>query len=185
MTPSKDLKTRFREEIAPALKETLGLKNINAVPKLSKITLNIGIGSIVQSSGKDFSFVVENLTKISGQKPVINKARKAISNFKIREDQPVGVSVTLRGKRMYDFFDKLINITIPRFRDFRGLSPRSFDGNGNYSIGLKEHISFPEINPDDVLQLHGIQIVITTTAKSNKEGQTLLEAFKFPFKKQQ
>jgi large subunit ribosomal protein L5 len=184
MAKPKDLKTQFKEEIAPKLKEELGLKNVNAVPKLNKITLNVGIGSIVQASGKDFSFVIENLEKISGQKPVINKARKAISNFKIREEQPVGVSVTLRGKRMYDFLSKLINITIPRFKDFRGLSPRSFDGNGNYSIGLKEHIVFPEINPDDVLQLHGVQIVITTTAKSDEEGRALLKAFKFPFKKQ-
>jgi len=183
MAKPKDLKTIFQEELAPKLKETLNLKNVNAVPKLKKITINVGIGSYIQANGKDFSNIIENIKKITGQKPVINLARKAISNFKIREQAPVGVSVTLRGPRMYDFMNKLINITFPRVKDFRGLSKRSFDGNGNYSIGLKEHVVFPEINPDDVLQLHGLQIVITTTANNNEEGLALLEAFKFPFKK--
>lgn len=180
---AKDLLTQFKTTIAPKLKEELGLSNTNAVPRLEKITLNIGIGSIIQNQGKDFSHIEENLAKIAGQKPVITKARKAISNFKVREENPVGLTVTLRGKRMYDFMNKLINITLPRVRDFRGLSPKSFDGNGNYSIGFKEHIVFPEIDPDDVLHLHGIQLTITTTAKDNEHGKALLKAFNFPFKK--
>lgn len=179
----KDLLTQFKEDLAPKLKEELGLKNVNAVPKLSKITLNVGIGSIIHNQGKDFSHIEENLAKIAGQKPIVTKSRKAISNFKIREDQPVGLTVTLRGKRMYDFMSKLINITLPRVRDFRGLSPKAFDGNGNYSIGMREHIVFPEINPDDVLHLHGVQITITTTAKDDEHGKALLKAFNFPFKK--
>ena len=183
MSQPKNLKVIFTEELAPKLKETLKLKNVNAVPKLQKVVVNVGIGSIVEKHGKDFDFVVENIKKITGQKPMINKARKAISNFKIRELQPVGISVTLRGKRMYDFMNKLINITLPRVKDFRGLSKKSFDGHGNYSFGFKEHIMFPEINADDVLQLHGLQIVIGTTAKNDNEGLKLLEAFGFPFKK--
>ena len=179
----KDILTQFKEEVAPKLKEELGLKNVNAVHRLSKITLNIGIGSIIHNQGKDFSHIEENLAKITGQKPIVTKSRKAISNFKIREDQPVGLTVTLRGKRMYDFMSKLINVTLPRVRDFRGLSPKAFDGNGNYSIGMREHIVFPEINPDDVLHLHGVQITITTTAKDDEYGKALLKAFNFPFKK--
>lgn len=179
----KDLKSQFTEDIAPKLKEELGLKNVNAVPKVKKISLNIGIGSIIQGQGKDFSHIEENLAKMTGQKPVVTKARKAISNFKIRENVPVGLTVTLRGKRMYDFLSKLINITLPRVRDFRGLSPKAFDGNGNYSIGLKEHVVFPEINPDDVLHLHGVQITINTTAKNDDDARTLFKALNFPFKK--
>jgi large subunit ribosomal protein L5 len=180
----KDLQAQFRETVAPKLKEELGLKNINSVPKLKKVTLNIGIGSIIQSQGKDFSHIEENLSKISGQKPMVTKARKAISNFKTREGMPIGLSVTIRGRRMYDFMNKLINVTLPRVRDFRGLSPKAFDGNGNYSIGMKEHIVFPEINPDDVLHLHGVQVTITTTAQNDEHGRALLKAFNFPFKKQ-
>lgn len=179
----KDLKTIFREEIAPKLKEELKLKNVNAVPKVTKITLNVGIGTYLQKNGKDYSRVVESMTKISGQKPVLTKARKSISNFKIREEQIIGVKVTLRGRRMYDFLSKLVNITLPRVRDFRGISPKAFDQKGNYSLGLKEHIVFPEINPDDVLHLHGIQMTISTTAKNDKEGLALLKAYNFPFKK--
>jgi len=179
---TKDLKTLFREEIAPKLEKELGVKNVNAVPKLEKVTLNIGIGSIIQRQGKDFSHIEENLARIAGQKPVITKSRKAISNFKIRDGMPVGLVVTLRGKRMYDFINKLVNITLPRVRDFRGISPKSFDGKGNYSLGFKEHIVFPEIDPDDVLQLHGVQITISTTAKNDKDGIALLKALNFPFK---
>ncbi|MFA4891070.1 MAG: 50S ribosomal protein L5 [Candidatus Gracilibacteria bacterium] len=179
---TKDLKTRFIEEIAPKLKIELGVKNVNAVPRLKKVTLNIGIGSIIQKQGKDFSHVEENLAKIAGQKAVITKSKKAISNFKIREGVPVGLMVTLRGKRMYDFVNKLVNITLPRVRDFRGLSPKSFDGKGGYSIGFKEHVVFPEINPDDVLQLHGVQITISTTAKDDTGARALLKALNFPFK---
>jgi len=181
MTPL-DLQTQFKKTIAPALQKELGLKNANAVPKLKRITINVGIGSIIQRQGKDFDYIVDNIAKIAGQKPVITKARKSISNFKTREGIPVGIMVTMRGKRMYDFLSKLINITLPRVRDFRGLSPRSFDGHGNYSIGFKEHIMFPEINPDDVLHLHGVQITISTSAATDERGLALLKAFKFPFK---
>lgn len=183
MTQPKDLQTVFKEVIAPKLKEELKLKNVNAVPKIKKITLNVGIGSIIQKGSKDFSFVVDNITKITGQKPVVIKARKSISNFKVREGNPVGVVVTLRGKRMYDFLNKFINITAPRIRDFRGFPKNSFDGHGNYSLGLKEHIMFPEINPDDVLQIHGIQITISTSGVTDEKAVKLLEGFKFPFKK--
>jgi len=181
MTPV-DLKTQFKKTIAPALMKELGLKNANAVPKLKRITINVGIGSIVQRGGKDFQYIVDNVTKIAGQKPVITEARQSISNFKTREGMPVGIMVTLRGKRMYDFINKFINITLPRVRDFRGLSAKAFDGNGNYSVGFKEHIMFPEINPDDVLHLHGVQITITTTATNDDQGRALLKAFNFPFK---
>lgn len=179
---TKDLQTIFKKDIAPKLKEELGVKNVNAVPKLEKVTISIGIGSIIQRQGKDFSHVEANLEKISGQKPIVTKSKKAISNFKIRENAPVGLTVTLRGRRMYDFISKLVNITLPRVRDFRGISPKSFDGKGNYSLGFKEHVVFPEINPDDVLQLHGVQITISTTAKNNEQGLSLLKALKFPFK---
>lgn len=179
----KDLKTIFKEEIAPKLKEELKLKNVNAVPKITKVTLNVGLGTYLQKNGKDYSHVVENITKISGQKPVLTKARKSISNFKIREGQIIGIKVTLRGKRMYDFLSKLINITLPRVRDFRGISAKAFDKRGNYSLGLKEHIVFPEINPDDVLHLHGVEIIISTTAKNDKDAFKLLKAYNFPFKK--
>lgn len=183
MSKAIELQTRFTEEVAPALKKTLGLKNVMAVPKITKVTLNIGIGSYSQSHGKDYSNVLENLTKIAGQKPVLTKAKKAISNFKVRQNEVVGMTVTLRGKKMYNFLNKLINIVFPRVRDFRGISPKAFDGNGNYSIGFKEHIVFPEINPDDVLRLHGIEINITTTAKNNEQGFELLKAMGFPFRK--
>jgi large subunit ribosomal protein L5 len=179
----KDLKTIFKEEIAPKLKEELKLKNVNAVPKITKVTLNVGLGTYLQKNGKDYSHVVENITKISGQKPVLTKARKSISNFKIREGQIIGIKVTLRGKRMYDFLNKLINITLPRVRDFRGISAKAFDKRGTYSLGLKEHIVFPEINPDDVLHLHGVEIIISTTAKNDKDALSLLKAYNFPFKK--
>lgn len=182
MTEVKNLQTRFTEEIIPELKKTLGIKNTMAIPKITKIVINSGIGTYVKSQKKDYSTVVENLAKISGQKPVVQKAKKAISNFKVREGEVVGVSVTLRGERMYDFLNKLINIVFPRVRDFRGVSPKAFDGRGNYSIGFKEHIVFPEISPDDVSNLHGLQVNISTTAKNNEEGFQLLKAMGFPFR---
>jgi len=182
-TKAKTLQEKFKEEIAPKLKETLNEKNLLALPRITKITLNVGIGTYIKTHNKDFSNVVENITKITGQKPVITKAKKAISNFKVREGEPVGLAVTLRGKRMYSFLDKLINIVLPRVRDFRGLSRKSFDGQGNYSIGLKEHTVFPEISPDDVIKMHGVQINISTSAKNDEHGTKLLEAFGFPFKK--
>ncbi|MBI4975560.1 50S ribosomal protein L5, partial [Candidatus Peregrinibacteria bacterium] len=135
MTKNVDLKTIFREKIAPELKKTLGLKNNMAVPKVKKITINVGIGSYVKAHNKDYSSIVENITKISGQKPVVTKSTKAISNFKLKEGDPVGITVTLRGTRMYDFLNKMVNIVFPRVRDFRGLNPKAFDGQGNYSVG--------------------------------------------------
>lgn len=182
MTKLVDLKTRFNKEIAPELKKTLNLKNVMAVPKIAKVTINVGLGTYLKTHNKDYSSVVENLTKITGQKPVLTKAKQAISNFKTRKGEIVGIKVTLRGKRMYDFLNKLINITFPRVRDFRGISPKAFDGKGNYAVGFKEHMVFPEISPDDVMKIHGVEICISTTAKDNEQGFELLKAFGFPFK---
>ncbi|MDX9970660.1 MAG: 50S ribosomal protein L5 [Candidatus Gracilibacteria bacterium] len=180
----KDLFTLYKETIVPELKKQLNEKNVMALPKLTKITINAGIGTYVKKQGqKDFSHIVENLERISGQKPVTTLSKKAISNFKIREGEPLGVIVTLRGKKMYDFMNKLINIVLPRVRDFRGVSRKSFDGNGNYSLGFKEHLAFPEIKPDDVMKIHGLQVNICTNAKDNAKALALLEAFGFPFKK--
>ncbi len=180
----KDLLSLYKETIVPELKKQLNEKNIMAIPKLTKITINAGIGTYVKKQGqKDFSHIVENLERISGQKPVTTLSKKAISNFKIRQGEPLGVIVTLRGKKMYDFMNKLINIVLPRVRDFRGVSKKSFDGNGNYSLGFKEHLAFPEIKPDDVMKIHGLQVNICTNAKDNAKALALLEAFGFPFKK--
>jgi len=182
MAKAVDLKTRYLNDIVPALKKELNESNTMAIPKVTKVTLNIGIGTYVKSHNKDYSNIVENLTMITGQKPVLNKAKKAVSNFKIREGDIIGMSVTLRGKRMYDFLNKLINIVFPRVRDFRGISKKAFDGNGNYSIGFKEHIVFPEISPDDVIKIHGVQVCVSTNAKDNEHGLALLSALGFPFK---
>ncbi len=183
MPKTIDLQSKFKDDIIPKLKELLGEKNAIAIPRVTKITINSGLGPHVQGGKGDFEFIVDNISKITGQKPVITKAKKAISNFKIREQNPVGVSVTLRGKRMYDFLNKLINIVFPRVRDFRGLSPKSFDGHGNYSIGFSEHIVFPEISPDDVIKLHGLQVNISTSAQTDEHGFELLSSMGFPFKK--
>lgn len=180
---SCELYTKFKTEILPKLKEELKAKNVMSLPKVQKVSINIGIGSYITKHGKDFEYIVENVRKISGQKPIVTKAKKAISNFKLRENAPVGITVIIRGKRMYDFLNKLINIVFPRVRDFRGLSPKSFDGQGNYSIGFKEHTVFPEISPDDVMKLHGIEINITTSATNNEQGMILLTAMGFPFRK--
>ena len=182
-TQSVHLKERFIQEIAPKLKEELGIKNVMAVPKVTKVTLNVGIGSYIKAYGKDYQAVVDNIASITGQKPVVTKAKKAISNFKLREETPVGVTVTLRGVKMYDFLNKLVNVIFPRVRDFRGLSPKSFDGNGNFSVGFKEHMVFPEISPDDIMKPHGLEINVTTSAKNDDEGFALLKALGFPFKK--
>lgn len=179
----ENLKIRFQNEMIPALKKELNIKNTMAVPKLTKVTLNIGLGTYIKSHGKDVGDVLENLAKISGQKPMVRKAKVAISNFKVRENDVVGTSVTLRGQRMYDFINKLVNIVFPRVRDFRGISPKSFDGKGNYTIGFKEHVVFPEISPDDISKIHGLEICISTTAKNNEEGLALLKILGFPFKK--
>jgi len=177
---------RLREEYKKTIRKEL-LKegkfgNIMAVPTLEKIVLNIGAGDAVDNSAA-MEDMVEILTKISGQKPVINKARKAIAAFKIREGMEIGVSVTLRGDRMWDFFDKLVNVVFPRTKDFRGLNPSSLDGSGNYSIGIEDHTVFPEIDPNDTNKIRSLEITIVTTAKENKSGKMFLDKFGFPFKK--
>ena len=183
-TKAKDLQTRFKEEIVPKLKETLGIKNNMAVPAVTKITINVGIGTYLKAHGKkDYTKVAESIAAITGQKPVLTRAKKSVSNFKVREEDIVGVVATLRGKRMYDFLNKLINIVFPRVRDFRGISHKSFDKKGNFSVGFKEHTVFPEISPDEVMNLHGVQITITTSANNNEEGYELLKSIGFPFKK--
>jgi len=176
------LKQIYREKILPELKTRLGVSNPMEVPRISKITINMGVGEAVADK-KVVDHAVTDLTKLSGQKPVVTRARKAIASFKVRDGMPLGCKVTLRGDRMYEFLDRLINIAIPRIRDFRGMSSRSFDGRGNYSMGVKEQIIFPEIAYDTVDQLRGMDITITTTAKDDTQGRALLEAFNFPFRR--
>jgi len=175
----KELSTK---EVLAKVQKELKIKNINAAPKITAVHVNVGVGSYV-TAGKDHEDVVRNLTTITGQKPVVKKSRQAISNFKLKINTPNGVSVTLRGQRMYDFINKLVNVVFPRIRDFRGISRKSFDGNGNYSIGISEHTVFPEIKSEDVNKIHGLQITIKTSADKNEEALVLLEAFGFPFKK--
>jgi large subunit ribosomal protein L5 len=175
------LQQHYREKIVPELVKKFGYKSIMEVPRLTKITLNMGVGEAVADK-KIIEHAVGDLTKIAGQKPVVTKTRKAIAGFKIREDLPIGTMVTLRGVRMYEFLDRFVTIALPRVRDFRGISGRSFDGRGNYNIGVKEQIIFPEIEYDKVDALRGLNISITTTAKSDEECKALLSGFRFPFK---
>ena len=175
------LQDQFREKIAPALTEKFGYTTPMQVPRITKITLNMGVGEAVADK-KVMDNAVADLTKIAGQKPVVTKAKKAIAGFKIREGQPLGCMVTLRGVQMYEFLDRFINIALPRVRDFRGISGRSFDGRGNYNIGVKEQIIFPEIEYDKVDALRGLNISITTTARTDEEAKALLAGFRFPFK---
>lgn len=175
------LKERFEKEVRPALKAQLGLSSIMQVPRISKITLNMGVGEAV-ADRKIMDNAVGDLTKIAGQKPVVTKARKAIAGFKIREGYPIGCMVTLRGVRMYEFLDRLITVALPRVRDFRGVSGRAFDGRGNYNLGVKEQIMFPEIEYDKIDAIRGLDISITTTAKNDEEAKALLAAFRFPFR---
>ncbi|MDO9161731.1 MAG: 50S ribosomal protein L5 [Methylococcaceae bacterium] len=175
------LKREYREKILPALLEQFSYKSIMQAPQITKITLNMGVGEAVADK-KSLQSALSDMEKISGQKPVVTLARKSIAGFKIRDDMPIGCKVTLRSDRMYEFLDRLINISIPRIRDFRGLSPKSFDGRGNYSLGVKEQIIFPEIDYDKIDVLRGMDITITTTAKTNDEGLALLKLFNFPFK---
>ncbi|MCC6197033.1 MAG: 50S ribosomal protein L5 [Burkholderiales bacterium] len=172
----------YREKVVPQLRSELGLKNAMEVPKIVKVTVNMGVGEAV-ADRKVIDAAVGDLTKITGQKPVLCKAKKAIASFKVREGLPIGCKVTLRGARMYEFLDRLINVAMPRIRDFRGVSPRAFDGRGNYTLGVKEQIIFPEIQYDQIDQLRGMDITITTTARDNKAGRALLQAFNFPFRK--
>lgn len=176
------LQTEYREKIVRDLQKKFGYTSIMQVPVIKKITLNMGVGEAVNDK-KVLGFAQEDMLKIAGQKPVVTKARKSIAGFKIREGWPIGCKVTLRKKRMYEFLDRLINISIPRIRDFRGMNPKSFDGQGNYSLGIKEQIVFPEIDYDKIDTLRGMDIVITTSAKTSAEAKALLEAFNFPFKK--
>ena len=172
----------YREQVLSRLQRDLGIKNPMEVPRITKITVNMGVGEAVADK-KVMDAAVADLTKITGQKPLVTKSRKAIASFKIRAGLAIGCKVTLRGARMYEFLDRLINIAMPRIRDFRGVSPRSFDGRGNYSLGVKEQIIFPEIQYDQIDQIRGMDITITTTARDNRQGRALLEAFNFPFRK--
>ena len=175
------LKSVYKETVLPALIEQFGYKSVMQVPRITKITLNMGVGGAVADK-KILQAALGDMEKISGQKPVVTLARKSIAGFKIRDDMPIGCKVTLRSDRMYEFLDRLISISIPRIRDFRGLSPKSFDGRGNYSMGVKEQIIFPEIDYDKIDILRGMDITITTTAKTDEEGLALLKLFNFPFK---
>jgi large subunit ribosomal protein L5 len=172
----------YREKIVPELKQNLGLKNTMQVPRILKITVNMGVGEAVADK-KVMDAATADLAKITGQKPAITKAKKSVATFKVRDGQAIGCKVTLRGARMYEFLDRLVNIAIPRIRDFRGISSRSFDGRGNYSLGVKEQIIFPEIQYDQIDQIRGMDITISTSAADDKHGRALLEAFHFPFRK--
>jgi large subunit ribosomal protein L5 len=176
------MKEQYSKEVVPALQNEFGYKNIMQVPRIEKITLNMGVGEAVGDK-KLIESAVADLERLAGQKVVVTKARKSVAGFKIREGWPIGCKVTLRGERMWDFFDRLVHIAVPRIRDFRGLNPKSFDGRGNYSMGVREQIIFPEIEYDKVDKIRGLDITITTTAGTDDEGRELLKAFGFPFKK--
>ncbi len=175
------LKEYYRDTVVKELQEKFAYSSVMAVPRIEKITLNMGVGEAVGDK-KVMEHAVSDLAKIAGQRPIVTTARKSIAGFKIREGWPIGCKVTLRNERMYEFLDRLINIAIPRIRDFRGMSPKSFDGRGNYSMGVREQIMFPEIDYDKIDKLRGLDITITTTARTDEEGRALLAAFKFPFK---
>lgn len=182
-TPVPRLKTRYDSEIRAALQEQLGLGNVMQVPRIDKIVINMGVGAAVGQPSL-LEGAVKDLTRIAGQKPIITRARKSIANFKLREENPIGTKVTLRGARMWEFLDRLISLAIPRVRDFRGLNPRSFDGNGNYTFGVSDQLIFPEVDYDSIDAPRGMDITIVTTAKTDAEGKALLDAFGFPFKRE-
>jgi large subunit ribosomal protein L5 len=175
------LATQYREQVVGQLQERFGYKSVMQVPRLVKVTLNMGVGEAINDK-KIMENAVADLTRISGQKPIVTNARKSVAGFKIREGWPIGCKVTLRSERMYEFLDRLINIAIPRIRDFRGLSPKAFDGRGNYSMGVREQIIFPEIDYDKIDAIRGLDVTITTTAQTDEEGRALLDAFNFPFR---
>jgi large subunit ribosomal protein L5 len=177
------LRTRYNDEIRAQLKDTLELDNVMLVPKIEKIVLNMGVGDAV-GQAKLLEGALSDMETIAGQKPVITRAKKSLASFKLREGQAIGCKVTLRGDRMYEFLDRLISLAIPRIRDFRGLPPKSFDGNGNYTFGVTEQLMFPEIDYDKVDTTRGMDITIVTTAKTNDEGKALLDAFNFPFRRE-
>jgi large subunit ribosomal protein L5 len=178
--PTPRLKQRYRDEIAPALREQLGLSNVMQIPTFEKIVLNVGIGEAINDS-KALDGAMSDLAAITGQKPRINRARKSIAAFKLREGMPIGVKVTLRGDRMWEFFDRLVTVALPRTRDFRGMNPRSFDGHGNYSLGLTEQLVFTEVAYDTVDAVRGMDITIVTTTDDDAHARALLDAFGFPF----
>ena len=175
------LKTLYNTTIRDALREQFGYANVMQIPRVEKIVLNMGVGEATGDSKKP-SVAAEDLAQIAGQKPVITRARNSIAGFKVREGMPIGAKVTLRKERMYEFMDRLVNIALPRVRDFRGLNPKSFDGRGNFAMGIKEHIVFPEIDYDKVDQMWGMDIIVCTTARTNEEALALLQAFNFPFR---
>ena len=177
-----NLKETYKKDLVPALQEKLGIQNIMAVPKLTKVVINMGVGEAANDK-KHLESAVQNLTAIAGQKPVVTKARKSVASFKIREGWPLGCKVTLRGDKMYEFMERLINIAIPRERDFRGLNSKSFDQQGNYSFGIKEQIIFPEINYDNIDNIRGMDVCINTSANSQEHAKALLTVLDFPFKK--
>jgi large subunit ribosomal protein L5 len=181
MSEPSRLRQRYRQEIVPALQRDLGRDNALAVPRLEKIVLNMGLGEATQNP-KILDSAVEELAAITGQKPVVTKAKKAIANFKLRAGLPIGAMVTLRGDRMYEFFDRLVNVALPRVRDFKGVTDRSFDGRGNYSLGLREQVIFPEINLEKVDKVKGLTVVICTTARTDADGKALLRALGMPFR---
>jgi large subunit ribosomal protein L5 len=174
------LKVRYRDELVPQLREQLGFVNVNQVPRLEKVVVNMGVGDAIKD-GRMLDAALDDLATITGQKPVVTKARKSIAGFKVREGMSIGAKVTLRGDRMWEFFDRLVSLALPRIRDFRGLDPRSFDGHGNYTFGVTEQLIFPEVDYDKVLKIRGMDITIVTTARTDDEGRALLAAFGFPF----
>ena len=176
------LQEYYKETVAPQLMKELGLSNPMEVPRITKITVNMGVGESV-GDRKVLDRAMEDMTKIAGQKPVITRARRSVASFKIRDDMPIGCKVTLRRERMYEFLDRLVNIAIPRVRDFRGLSAKAFDGRGNFNMGVREQIIFPEVDYDEVDAVRGMNITLTTTARDDEEGRALLKAFNFPFRK--
>jgi large subunit ribosomal protein L5 len=182
-TPVPRLRAKYDAEVRDALKEQLGLDNVMQVPRLDKIVINMGVGAAVGQPSL-LEGAVKDLTRIAGQKPIITRARKSIANFKLREENPIGTKVTLRGARMWEFLDRLISLAIPRVRDFRGLNPRSFDGHGNYTFGVSDQLIFPEVDYDSIDAPRGMDITIVTTANTDAEGKALLDAFGFPFKRE-
>lgn len=176
------LQTQYEEQVAPKLKEKFGFANTHQIPKIEKIVLNMGLGEAIQNI-KILDSAVEELMNIAGQRPVVTRAKKSIAAFKLRAGMPIGCMVTLRRRRMYDFLDKLVNVALPRVRDFRGVSPRAFDGAGNYSLGVKEHIIFPEVDYDKIDKIKGMNITIVTTAKEDEHGRELLTLMGMPFRK--
>jgi large subunit ribosomal protein L5 len=180
---TQQIKVRYQDEIAPALQKALNLDNVMEVPRISKVVVNIGMGEALDNP-KALDAAVGDLTAITGQKPVVTKARKSIANFKLREGRAIGAQVTLRGERMWAFLDRLMNIALPRVRDFRGISPNSFDGRGNYTLGLREQLVFPEIDYDKIDKLRGLEVTIVTTARTDDQGRQLLQMLGMPFRKE-